>query len=895
LEHPSIVPIFDYGEFDGQPYYVMRYMPGGSLVERLRHGILPVSQTAAVIRRIAPALDAAHRKGIIHRDIKPGNILFDADGHAFLSDFGIVKTSASANDTIGGAVMGTPSYMSPELARGDGDIDGRSDVYALGVLLFRVWTGVTPYTANTPMGIAMKHVTEPVPDLLAFQPDLPAACGRLIEIAMAKDRADRFSSAVQLAEALDRIASGADWHPDLLEETLSDLEAVPIDRRERISAKRASNLPSQDSTFVGRRAELARLAECFAAPDCRLVTLLGPGGIGKTRLAVEAAGRALADFRHGVFFVPLVAVSSGERIVPVIADHIGFKFYDQDDQTTQLLNYLKGKKLLLVLDNFEHILSEAGLLSGILAAAPEVKLLVTARERLNLLEEWIVHVHGMEVPVSSRTDDPLSFPALVLFLDRVHRLSPEIRISDSDVPYAIRICQLIEGSPLGIELAAAWTRFMSLAEIASEIENSLDFLTSSLRNVPARHRSLRAVFNYSWELLEPAERLLFIRLSIFRGGFTRNSAGQVTGAALADLAALADKSLLNRIPSGRFEMPEVIRQYAEERLADHGEALASVQARHGGHFLTFLSSLRKDLEGDNQLLALEALRDEKENIRVAWRWAIAQRRFEDLVSAYKSLYRYLEFRGRLIEGQETFGELAGILEKEAEPIDGGAVLLANFGARAAAFHYRLGRTEPARQVLERSIGVLRNSGAPEDLGFALTYLGAVEYLSGNHPAADSYLKESVETLQSTGDRIGIAIALHHRALLARELGEHAESRRLFTESLEISREIGNEFGEAIALNNLGLVAFETGNYDEAYHLHHQSLAIRHRLDDRWGIANVYDGLGLVALERGDYVQAAGYFEDSREIYLEIGDDRRAGIADANRARVASISISHVPG
>jgi predicted ATPase len=667
------------------------------------------------------------------------------------------------------------------------------------------------------------------------------------------------------------------------------MQAVTSDAGERPKSIPATNLPSQTSSFVGRRAELSRLAECFPDPACRLITLMGPGGIGKTRLAIEAAERVLSAFRHGVYFVPLAPIAPGDRIAPAVADHIGFKFYGQEDQNLQLINYLRGKQMLLILDNFEHILGESDLVSDILAAAPELKILVTARERLNLHEEWIVHVHGMEVPNSNRPEDPLTFPALELFLDRVRRVNPESALTESEMPYAIRICQLIEGSPLAIELAAGWTRFLSLAEIASEIETSLDFLTSSLRNVTPRHRSLRAVFNYSWELLDDQERQNFIRLSIFRGGFTRAAAARVTGAGMIDLATLTDKSLLNRSPDGRCEMPEVIRQFAQEKLSENPDALEDLRDRHARHFLDFLGGLRGDLEGDNQLTALAALRSEAENIRLAWRWAVEGCRIDVLSAAYKPLYRYLEFRGRLLEGLETFTEVVDLLRGE-ENFNGENLLLANFKARRSAFQYRLGRSEPAMPALEKSVALLRRSGDPEDLGFALTYLGAVEYMAGSDASAAAHLRESIETLLGTADRIGVAIAYHHLALLARKNGDLEESRSLFSKSLAVNREIGNEFGEAIALNNLGLVAHEAGRFEEAFNLHNQSLEIRHRLDDSWGIANVYDGLGLVAFARGDYLQAGSYFEDSREIYHEIGDNRRALAAEANRARsIAGLS------
>jgi predicted ATPase len=894
LEHPAIVPVYDFGEHHEQLYYVMRFMPGGSLVDRLRRGALSVPEAARILRQIAPALDAAHRKSIIHRDIKPGNILFDADDHAYLSDFGIVKLAGSTAEFTGSAVLGTPSYMSPELARGDPDIDGRSDVYALGVLLFRMWAGVVPFTANTPMGIAMKHVTEPVPNITHFKPDLPADCDLLIQTAMAKNRDERFATASQLTQALDRIAQGQSWLPDETPTHTTPADDLPAASRPRGSRAPAgevqppSNLPAQPTLFIGREAELARVGERLADPDSRLITLLGPGGIGKTRLAVEAASRAPARFPQGVYFIPLAPLTSAEMIVPAIAQGAGFSFYAQGDPKEQLLNYLRTKQLLLVLDNFEHLIGEAGLVAEILAAAPQVKILATARERLNLQEEWIVQVHGMEMPADSSPEAIESFPAIALFLDRAAQVSPGFALSEADKPYVVRICQLLEGIPLGIELAAAWVRMLSPQEIASEIEQNLDFLTSSLRNVTQRHRSLRAVFNYSWDLLASAEQDVFRKLAVFRGGFTRGAAKDVAEASLAHLGALVDKSLLRRLDGGRYEMLEILRQYAEEKLVEDKPLLAKMQGNHAACFTGLLDKVHETITGSGQKEALESIAAEIENIRGAWAYALERLDSAVIERAFDPLYRFYEIRGWLKEGADSFDRLCQRLDaasRGGNAPNGLRLLQLRAQSRQAAFLYRLGQPAQAHILLTDITRELRLLNAPPDLAFALTYLGAVEYLRRELGTARRHLQESLAMLRNSGSQLGTAIALHHLALVARESGDFPEARRLFEESLLVNRGIGSRFGEAISLNNLGTIAFELGEYSEAWELHRQSLELREEIDDRWGIANSLHGLGLVAYNRGEYPRAQQLFADSLEIYREIGDVRRMERAAANRALV----------
>jgi DNA-binding SARP family transcriptional activator len=312
-------------------------------------------------------------------------------------------------------------------------------------------------------------------------------------------------------------------------------------------AQVAHNLPPQLTSFIGREEELAEILRLLCDdPDCRLLTLIGPGGIGKTRLALRAAEQALNTFSDGVYFVPLVGVSGPEFLVSTIADALNIFFSSEGDPRGQLLSHLGEKEMLLVLDSFEHLLGGVGLLSEIVLTAPQVKLLVTSRTRLNLKEEWGFEVEGMRYPLTDEAEGQAleTYSAVQLFVERAHRVRTGFELLAEDVPAVLQICQLVAGMPLGIELAVFWLRMMPCQEIAHRIEQSLDFLTTSIHNVPERHRSLRAVFEHSWLLLSEDERTVFSRLSVFRGGFHSRAAGRVAGATLPLLSALVDRSLL---------------------------------------------------------------------------------------------------------------------------------------------------------------------------------------------------------------------------------------------------------------------------------------------------------------------------------------------------------------
>lgn len=418
-----------------------------------------------------------------------------------------------------------------------------------------------------------------------------------------------------------------------------DVEPMPETTalHQRIKAAAAPpphNLPPQPTPFVGRAAELAELGRFLRHPTAQLLTLTGLGGIGKTRLALQAAARAIDPskndeqiFGNGVFFVPLAHMAdaaSGQSLMTALAEALRVEIQGPMQPQAQVLAFLRDKNMLLILDNFEHLANDAGQLAQLLRLAPGVKTLVTSRVRLTLPEETLLEVKGLDFPASGRPADPDKFGALQLFLQNARRIRANFHLDDAEMAGAIRICQLVEGAPLAIELATSWLRALSCEEIAREIQASLDFLTASSPNVSPRHRSLRAVFDYSWNLLRLEEKTVVGKLAVFRGGFERDAAFKIAGASIAMLAGLADHSLLWRNATGRYQIHEMVRQFAEETLSAQSPDDERTRNAHARYFAQWLLVRQSALKGAD-LHASVAIEAERENIRAAWNWAISQR------------------------------------------------------------------------------------------------------------------------------------------------------------------------------------------------------------------------------------------------------------------------------
>ena len=431
------------------------------------------------------------------------------------------------------------------------------------------------------------------------------------------------------------------------------------------------NLPVSLTSFHGREQELVDLERLIANPECRCISLVGPGGIGKTRLALETAQRHRADFAHGVAFVPLASVGSVEAAVIAIASAIHFHFYGLNEPQVQLLSHLCEKHMLLILDTVEQLLTQGSLqvnfvefMLEILQRASGVNLLVTAREVLDLQEEWVFEVRGLEFPERKLTEKLDEYAAVELFIQRARRASPGFAFSETDLAGIAHICRLVEGMPLAIELAATWLRILSPVEIAQEIEGSLDFLSSSVRDIPERHRSMRVVFDHSWRTLSPKEQQVLSQLSVFRGGFSRQAAEQVAGASLAVLSALGNRALLRRAAAGRYGLHELLRQYCTTHLVADPEAHAAAQKRHYDYFLEMAAAAEQELKGRDQLEWLRRLEQDHDNLRAALEWALehdgmAQGDDEWALRLSGALHLFWRMRGHFHEGRSWLAKSLG--------------------------------------------------------------------------------------------------------------------------------------------------------------------------------------------------------------------------------------------
>lgn len=417
-----------------------------------------------------------------------------------------------------------------------------------------------------------------------------------------------------------------------------------------------NHLPVSITPFIGRRAEIEAITDLLSQPSCRLLTLVGPGGAGKTRLAVEAATLLGDGFRNGLYFIPLQSVRAPDAIVYAIAEALNISLYERETPRNQLTQYLQPRQLLLILDNFEHLLDGVDLLNHLIELAADIKLLVTSREVLNLQGEHLFEVGGLAVAVGGSPAQADS-DAIRLFVARAAQVKRDFVLA-ANLDDVARICRLVGGMPLGIELAAAWARTLSCADIAAEITRNLDFLTTGLRDVPERHRSMRAVFEHSWTRLTGAEQTAFCRLSVFAGVFNRAAAQAVADATLGVLSALVYQSLLRVNGDGCYAVHELLRQYTLEKLEQEPVEQAQVLERHSAYYLHLLRTLEPKVKSGDQIAALDTIEGALDNIRAAWAYAAEHRRSDLILPAYECLVLYYQMRCHLAEGLTAFSTAA---------------------------------------------------------------------------------------------------------------------------------------------------------------------------------------------------------------------------------------------
>jgi len=653
------------------------------------------------------------------------------------------------------------------------------------------------------------------------------------------------------------------------------------DPETRFLRKNPVSLPPSPTPFVGREEELANLAELLANPDCRMVTILGPGGIGKTRLALEAAEQQSGAFAHGVHFVPLAAVNSTESIAPAIAESLQISLPSDQPPQEQLFNYLREKEMLLVTDNLEHLPAGNTLWAEMLHQSPNLVLLTTSRERLNLREEWVYEIEGLQYPHDDAVENGEPCSAVAMFQQQAHRADRHFAPDEAELAHIARICRLVEGMPLGIELSATWVTTHSCEQIATELEHSLDILTSRMHNVPERQRSIRATFEHSWQLLSKAERDILARLSIFRGGFRAEAATQVADASPATLAALLDKSLIRRVSPERYDMHPLLRQYAAEKLQDDPQKYRETEMEHIRYFATFLAQREEHLKGAKQKQTLAEIAPEIENARQAWQTAVARGDTHEVEQALESLYRFYDVRCRFQEGIDLFAQAIDRWSGDEEQ----AYLLGKIMARQGVLYRRLGRYQRAADAAEKGLEIFERLEIQGEQAFCMVNLADTLRHQGRYREAEKLAQKSLALARQTRDRWSSARSLWLLGLTHYRTGDVDAAEKSLTESLSISRESGNPRLVMPALNTLADIACHRGNYDAAISMFDECLVLSHNLGDKFNAAIHLNNLGTVLQVLEKYKEAGLFFRESLEICHEIGDQIGEAIALSNLGQV----------
>ena len=654
---------------------------------------------------------------------------------------------------------------------------------------------------------------------------------------------------------------------------------------------------AQLTPFIERGGLLAEIATHLQDSTSRLLTLVGAGGSGKTRLALEAASDQTGSFEQGVYFASLGPLQSVESIVPTVAEALGITFQTAAgvpagfEARKQLLAYLRQKNVLIIMDNYEHLLEGADLVTDILAAAPNVQILVTSRARLNVQGEHLLNIAGMEVPDWDSTDElfehTVQYSVVKLFLQCARQAQPSFALTQDNLADVVHICHQVEGMPLGVLLAASWVGVLTPAEIRAEISRSFDFLEIELRDIPERQRSMRAVFDHSWNLLTTRQQAIMKALSSFRGGFTRQAAEQVTGVTLPEMRALVDRSLIQREPgpAGRYQIHELLRQYAADKLAIEPAEMEKVKNRHCSFYTHFLQQKESHLLGREQQRELMKIEAEIDNVRIAWNWAVSRGRIENINLSLDSLSEFYSKRARNQEGLQVCAMAAQKLIQMQPTITKRRIknVYARVISRQGRFSSGLGQVERGKELMRKSLAIFRDLDMQREIADSLCHLA---YVSSPNKERVSLVEEAVNIFQELGEQNGLVSAFHLQGRDAMVQGEYEKARQLYQARLAITREKGIQDGIAHSLCMLGSTAWVVGEYRQAEQLYQESLALYREIDNQAGIALNLTGLGRDAMGMKAFGDAEQLIKESLAICQEFNLTFNLGYALESLARVA---------
>jgi predicted ATPase len=876
LNHPNIVTIYELGHVDGTRYIAMELVIGETLRELLASGPIPFRKAVAIAAQIADALAKAHAIGIVHRDLKPENLMISGDVTAKILDFGLAKlqrvndtpdSDASTSITEKRTVMGTVGYMSPEQATGD-EVDFRSDQFSFGSVLYEMVTGFPAFRKKTYAETTAAILRDEPERLGSRMLQAPPPFLWIVERCLAKDPKKRYASTHDLARDLTAVR-------DRLAEAPSHSWQSP-----------ANNLPVQRTAFIGREHEAGALRQLLNRADVQLVTLTGPGGIGKTRLVLQVAAEASAEFPGGVCFVPLSAVSDPSLIPSTIGQALGVRETGNQSPQESLKEYVSGlgQPMLLLLDNFEHLVSAAPVITQLLTTGPKLKVAVTSQSPLHVYGEHEFPVPPLALP-DLKSIPPLEvlsrLPAVALFVERAQAVKREFALTRENAPAVAAICARLDGLPLAIELAAARIKLLPPSAMLARLESRLNLLTGGARDLPTRQQTLRSTVDWSYGLLNAAEQTLFRRLSVFTGGCTLegveavcDTQGDLGLDVLDGMASMVDKSLAQQVEhvdtETRFLLLSTIREYALECLVKSNDESAARRA-HAAYYLVLAEEGAEDVVAHPEWL--DRFEIEHDNFRLALDYLIKTGDAEWGLRLGAALFRFWETREHLTEGRDSIARLLALEGTAARP-----KLRARLSFAAAVLAGEQGDYASAQRLFEESLDTCLELNDNRGIAVALNALAVNARDRGELPVASSLFERCVGLWRNLGDSADIARALSNLANVTKLQGEYARASSLYDECLTMFRKAGDGAGVAWTLNYQGDVARDKADFVTARSFCEQSLAAFRELRDGWGIASVLSDLAGLSCDLGNDAESRRLYGESIQMFQELGHKR--GIARA---------------
>jgi len=855
---------------NGTHYIAMEMICGETLRSLLASGPLPYRKAITIATDIADALAKAHETGLVHRDLKPENLMVVQDGKAKILDFGLAKLRDHSLDaerstqanllTDPGTVMGTVGYMSPEQANGD-DVDFRSDQFSFGAVLYEMVNGHPAFQGRGRAEIIAAIVRDqPQPSMNVLA---PAPFFWILQKCLAKDANQRYSSTRDLARDL---------------ATVRDLR---VDPETRDTVRPLSNMPVQRTAFIGREREVGNLRQLLSHGDVRLVTLTGPGGIGKTRLAVQVVTEMSASFTGGVCFVSLSAVSSKESAIRAIAQAIGLRGMPGQSSQESLKEYVSGltQPLLLLLDNFEHLLSAASDIAELLTLNPNLKVMVTSQALLHIYGEHELPVPALAAPdlrsVPQAPEALSRYAAVALFLERAKAVKHDFTLTKENATAVATICCRLDGLPLAIELAASRVKVLSPIAILPRLESSLNLLTGGARDLPERHQTLRGTVNWSYSLLNAAEQSLVRRLSVFTGGCTLEAVEAVCDTkgdlgidVLDGISSMVDKSLIQQLEQTgaepRFLMLSTIREYALERLVESGEEFATRRA-HAAYCIVLAEECGEDLSAHPEWL--ERFDLEHQNFRDALEFLIQTADADWGTRLGAALFHFWETREHFAEGRaflERLLHLGGAVQPKMR-----ARLLLCTGVLSGS----QGDFDAAQKLQKESLKACRDLKDYRGVAVSLNALGVTTRDRGDLVAACSLFEQCVATWRELGSPIDTARALSNLANVVRLQSDHRRAHELYDECLAIFHEVGDSTAVAWTLNYLGDLARESVDSAASRSYYEQSLSCFRQLGDGWGIASALCDLASLSAAESKHDDAERLYGESIKIFQDLEHKR----------------------